>query len=692
MILLKTWIYLLIGSIFVLIFIGDSISEMISLIGIAIAIIIAIIDFVIALIHRKGRVENQWLHERIRADELAQKEVEFRKKIEEKKTAIKEILDEYPILSQYIGSRREYGDLSDPQDQLGYDLDTISRLAAGLETARAKERISEYEVAASIYDDVGIKEESKRLWSDIANRYELAARYDDAARIYREKINDTKQEHRVKALFAKELEDAGQLDEAADIYQSAEMYNDEKRIKKIIAQRLEDSGKELAAIEIYEKISMPEEVRRVKLNVESDLETTGKFEEAAKIYEQLGMWQEAGQVRRKILFSKSEKTEPSDYDAFGKRTVNVRFNKDKQESGREKSHPAGNSRMDGKVEYSNVSDGAAFGGRAPDGNARLSDFFEIDMKAKIGRGGNATVYRAVRKNDGQVAAIKVPRDIEEGETLSDKLLISFQTEANTWSKLDHPNIVRVYQYGLRPYPWIAIELMEGDSLRKRLPIQNLDESWKIIDQVLDGLYYAHHRGVIHRDLKPENILLTKDLTPKISDWGIAKTLLLGPRSSTTKYTMYYSAPEQMAPKKFGPTDWTTDIFQMGIVTYEIMTDKYPFEGEGIAEVQHNILEETPLPPSQLKKKIPEGVDKVIMKALEKRPENRFESIKEFRTELKEALIHPEGRPREVDDREKTLAELKELREKRNKAVGGESDSLSDVTNRLEELKQRNKPK
>jgi serine/threonine protein kinase len=151
----------------------------------------------------------------------------------------------------------------------------------------------------------------------------------------------------------------------------------------------------------------------------------------------------------------------------------------------------------------------------------------------------------------------------------------------------------------------------------------------IIRGVADGLRYAHEHGFIHRDIKPHNILLDEDCVPKITDWGMSKVLAADvKKSSIAGFSLSYAAPEQVSPSEFGRTDKRTDIYQLGVVFYEMVTGSIPFGGESIVEVGNAILREEPLPPSEYNPDAA-AVEKIICRCLEKDPANRYQSAAEL---------------------------------------------------------------
>jgi serine/threonine protein kinase len=296
-----------------------------------------------------------------------------------------------------------------------------------------------------------------------------------------------------------------------------------------------------------------------------------------------------------------------------------------------------------KIEYKDVEGGVTL--VAPSKTAdrppktelggEISEKYEIlDL---IGFGGFADVYRARRKEDGRIAAIKVPR-LAQIETIEPR---AFLEEAQLWSRLSHPNIVEVIEYGTKPYPWIAVEYMEGGSLRLRIGHLKLEESLDIALKICDALYYTHHLGVIHRDIKPENILSDKENNPKLADWGLGKMMIdLSMRSGSTG-TPYYSSPEQVNPAKFGDVGWWTDIYQCGAVLYEMVTGSLPFQGQSTLELAISITDSEVVKPREVNPELPEELDDVIAQCLAKDKGERYKDISMMKTALekiKRALV------------------------------------------------------
>ena len=257
----------------------------------------------------------------------------------------------------------------------------------------------------------------------------------------------------------------------------------------------------------------------------------------------------------------------------------------------------------------------------------------------LGSGGSADVYKALDEN-GKSVAIKIPL-MKIDATIDASVYDRFKEEADLWRNLAHPNIVRFHSGNEQPLPHITMELMEGGSLRLLLKNHRMSvgESLHVIIQVLEGLSYAHRMATVHRDLKPENILFDVDGVTKITDWGIGKFMLSASLSKTrgTKGTMNYSAPEQFDKKRYGKVDWQTDIFQVGIVLYEMLTGVNPFSDDESAGVMGKVLGYDPDPPSSRNPAVPEALDDIVMGALAKIKGHRWRSADVMLFQLREII-------------------------------------------------------
>jgi len=250
---------------------------------------------------------------------------------------------------------------------------------------------------------------------------------------------------------------------------------------------------------------------------------------------------------------------------------------------------------------------------------------------KIGFGGFSDIYLA-RTLNNELVAIKIPK-IKQFETVSQT---SFFKEVSIWKNLDHPNIVKLFDYDDKPTPWFSMEYMDGGTLRERLNNLSISESVKIVIKIARALKYAHGKGVIHRDIKPENILFKGD-EPKLSDWGLARDLTTFSTLSTGfKGTYEYAAPEQFS-HEFGNIDYQTDIYQLGVVFYEMISGRLPYKNENMWVFIENVTSDSnPLPASEANPNIPKKLDDIIMKCLAKNKWDRYQSISEVIEDLKEA--------------------------------------------------------
>jgi serine/threonine protein kinase len=258
----------------------------------------------------------------------------------------------------------------------------------------------------------------------------------------------------------------------------------------------------------------------------------------------------------------------------------------------------------------------------------------------LGRGGMAQVYKAYHPQLDRYVAVKVLRSdlVEEAEFLG-----RFRREARSVAALRHPNIVQVFDFDVQnDLYYMVMELLEGDTLKtylnayrlqsERLP---LGEMTRIMLDVLAGLGYAHSEGVIHRDIKPANIMLTKRGQAVLTDFGIAQ-IVGGTQytiSGALMGTLNYMAPEQGLD---GHCDVRSDIYSLGIAFYEMMTGKVPFDADTpLAILMKHLNDPLPLP-HKVDPDIPEPFERVVLKALAKQPDERYQSAAEMSAALIEA--------------------------------------------------------
>jgi hypothetical protein len=248
----------------------------------------------------------------------------------------------------------------------------------------------------------------------------------------------------------------------------------------------------------------------------------------------------------------------------------------------------------------------------------------------IGMGGVARVFKAYNNQTGEVVALKIP--VHFNETAGK----CFMKEIKAWEDLSHENIVRIHEVNILPVPYVEMEFI-GTSLADLSKPLSSGDAARIVRDIARGLGYAHSRGIIHRDIKPQNILMSDTGIPRITDWGMSKVIGSGFLPTITGFSLSYAAPEQIAPDRFGETDQRTDIYQLGVVFYELLTAELPFGGDDIARVSARILNDIPPIPSGIN---PAAMpyDRIVSKCLQKDPEGRYHSVKELIDELERILV------------------------------------------------------
>ena len=249
-----------------------------------------------------------------------------------------------------------------------------------------------------------------------------------------------------------------------------------------------------------------------------------------------------------------------------------------------------------------------------------------EIQGKLGSGGMAVVYKAKDTILGRAVALKTLHGHYAGEQIFRQ---RFKQEARAMASLDHPNVVKVYdicQDGEMPF--IVAECVDGDDLGELLARSGkLNEMFtqRVAAQLLQALSYAHHRGVIHRDIKPSNILITRDGAVKVGDFGIAR-LIEDDEAETGEPGEVIGSARYMSPEQLQGKEATSrsDIYSAGILLYHCLTGRPPFSGD-VKSLARQQLHAVPKPPRRLNKKISPRAEAVILKALAKRPEDRYPS-------------------------------------------------------------------
>src|SRR3954447_2454796 len=254
---------------------------------------------------------------------------------------------------------------------------------------------------------------------------------------------------------------------------------------------------------------------------------------------------------------------------------------------------------------------------------------------KLGTGGMANVYLAEDQELGRSVAIKM---LDERHAQDEQFVERFRREASNAAGLSHPNIVSVYDRGhAEGTYYIAMEYLEGRTLKELLVTRGPTPIPVAIDytrQILAALGFAHKNGIVHRDIKPHNVVVAPDGRLKVTDFGIA-------RSGTSQMTetgsiigtAQYLSPEQA---KGAPVTPASDVYSVGIVLYEMLTGLVPFTGDTPLEIAMKHLSTTPLPPSEARPDVPHELDSIVLRALAKNPEDRYQTADEMDADLARA--------------------------------------------------------
>ncbi len=262
---------------------------------------------------------------------------------------------------------------------------------------------------------------------------------------------------------------------------------------------------------------------------------------------------------------------------------------------------------------------------------------------KIGSGGMATVYKAKCHVLNRYVAIKILRD---EFTTDEEFVKRFEVEAQSAASITHPNIVSVYDVGVDGnLHYIVMELIKGKTLKEIILEEKGPLPWKwsvnIAIQIASALEIAHKNHIIHRDIKPHNIIITEDGVAKVTDFGIAKAVSNSTITAfgTTIGSVHYFSPEHA---RGGFTDEKSDLYSLGVVMYEMLTGKVPFDADTPVSVALKHMQEEPIAPKNVNPNIPIAVNDIIMKALKKDTNLRYQNATAMLLDLKRALKEPSG--------------------------------------------------
>ena len=277
----------------------------------------------------------------------------------------------------------------------------------------------------------------------------------------------------------------------------------------------------------------------------------------------------------------------------------------------------------------------------------MSKLGRYEVLNELGKGAMGVVYLAKDPVIGRLVAVKTIRNsqTEDDDSESREFRERFVREAQTAGILSHPNIVTIHDIGEDTESrtsFIAMEYIEGRNLKSLLADKkkfSWDEVADLIGQIGEALDYAHRKGIIHRDIKPANILMTTDGKIKITDFGIAKVA----SSNLTTTGQFLGTPNYMSPEQVSgaPVDGRSDIFSLGVVLYEMLTNRKPFSGDNLTAISYKIVHEDFTPPGDLSPDIPQEFNPIVARAMAKDPWNRYQRGKDMALALYQLKAHLE---------------------------------------------------
>ncbi|WP_372370537.1 protein kinase [Candidatus Uabimicrobium sp. HlEnr_7] len=260
------------------------------------------------------------------------------------------------------------------------------------------------------------------------------------------------------------------------------------------------------------------------------------------------------------------------------------------------------------------------------------------IEKEIGHGGMGSVYRVYDTKLQRIVALKV---IATEHNIKEKRKKRFLQEIKATAQLNHPNIVRVLEAGENPQNYFTMECLEGGTLSPLIETRSLKpvQATIIVQKIAEALYYAHKNGIIHRDIKPSNIMFTANKEPKLMDFGLSKMIDVDDnlsKSGEALGTPAYMSPEQA---NGNDTEQRSDIYSLGATLYEMLTGKQVFEGESYYDILNKVFHEDPIPPRELQPDIPKDLQAICLKALQKKPQNRYDNARNFAKDLKNFIEH-----------------------------------------------------
>jgi len=263
--------------------------------------------------------------------------------------------------------------------------------------------------------------------------------------------------------------------------------------------------------------------------------------------------------------------------------------------------------------------------------AEIDHIGKYEIRRELGRGAMGVVYEGYDPAIKRLVALKTIRADQLAGENAEAMIARFRREAQAAGRLNHPNIVSIYDFGEDgAISYIAMELIKGRELKECFESNErfrLADIVRIMGQILGALGYSHRQGVVHRDVKPANIFLLPDAAVKVADFGIAHL----ESSNLTQVGTVIGTPSYMSPEQIMglPVDGRSDLFSAGVILYQFLTGERPFAGSTATTTMQKVLKEDPLAPSTLNVQLPPALDAVVRKALAKRMEDRFQTAQEF---------------------------------------------------------------
>ena len=310
----------------------------------------------------------------------------------------------------------------------------------------------------------------------------------------------------------------------------------------------------------------------------------------------------------------------------------------------------------------------------------IADRYEVEKK--IGAGGMADVYKAKDHTLGRCVAIKVLKP----EFCEDMNFVSkFRAEAQAAAGLEHPNIVNIYDVGSQDgFYYIIMEYVQGITLKTYIEKKgrlNYKETLSIAIQVARGIQAAHAKNIIHRDIKPQNIIISTDGKVKVTDFGIARAVSENTIHSDVMGSVHYASPEQA---RNGYVSNRSDIYSLGIVMYEMVTGRVPYDGDSTVAVAIKHLQDEMVPPSEYAPDVPVSLEKIILKCTQKSADRRYDSMESLLVDLRKSLLSPDedfvdlvpynqGKTRVLTD-----DEVKEIQEKSSGTAQDDNEEEDDL--------------